>query len=202
LRNEDNILYLDTNVYIAYYFGRNNTLRHNDRDTINNEISQFHRSNSYFTPSNQIFVPTLLAIEIFSTIRKILSRSPSINNKDILNEESKKLFQNIIKDIGQQRNFLFDQKTNTNQINMNSVVRKSYDIISTIKGNLKKNNFCNTCRTRRIQQQVHKCLDMMDIMHILMAKSYGCKKFITFDKGFIEIMNHKEIEPVIIEIPQ
>ncbi|HXS59552.1 MAG TPA: hypothetical protein VN703_01940, partial [Candidatus Sulfopaludibacter sp.] len=105
-------------------------------------------------------------------------------------------------DVSEQKNFKFDQKTDTNQINLNSIVRKSYDIISFIQGNLKQTRFCNTCHRGGTQQQIHKCLDMMDIMHVLMAKSYGCKKFVTFDKGFIEIMYHKEIKPVIIEISQ
>ncbi len=201
MRKEDNVLYLDTNVFIAFYFGENNSLRHSDVGTINNEKSQFRRSKSYFNSYDQIFVPTLLAIEIFSTIRKILSRSPSIRTEQQLNNESKILFQNIIKDVSEQENFRFDQKSNANQINLNSVVRKSYDIISFIQGILKQNKFCNTCHTKGIQQQIHKCLDLMDIMHVLMAKSYGCKKFITFDKGFNEIINHEEIKPIIIEIP-
>jgi predicted nucleic acid-binding protein len=202
LKNDDNILYLDTNVYIGYYFGEHNTLRHNDKGTIDNEKDQFHRSKTYFNSSNQIFVPTILMIETFSTIRKILSRSLSIITTDKLNKESKELFKKIIIDVSEQKNFKFDQKTDTNQINLNSIVRKSYDIISFIQGNLKQTRFCNTCHRGGTQQQIHKCLDMMDIMHVLMAKSYGCKKFVTFDKGFIEIMYHKEIKPVIIEIPQ
>lgn len=199
MNNDEEIHYLDTNLYLAYFFGEKNNLQHIDQQKIDNELKQFRLSESFFDSNKNIFFPNILGTEIYSSIRSTLSKNPLYQNENKLNEESTKLFQVIISDIIHQKNFKFEQSFEKNEANLNQIMKDSAKIIMSIKGVFKPLNHCNICGSYG-KQNVYKILNIVDIMHILFAREFRCKKFITFDQYFREIEQYADIKPVEIQI--
>lgn len=197
MKYDEDRVYFDTNLYLAYFFGENNSLQHNSYYKITNELKQFQKSKMYFETYSKTFFSNLLAIEIFSSIRKILSKNSIYTKVNELNIKSNELFKQIIGRVSRQQNFIFEQNPN-NSISFNKIIIESNKIISSVKGTFKHLNHCNTCG-KYAHHEEYKCLDIMDIMHVVIAKEVGCKKFITFDQYFNEIKYYDEIKPVIVE---
>lgn len=196
--SKDGSLYFDTNVYLAYFLGENNELMHSDPQKINNELNQFKLSQQYFDSNCEIFFPNLLGAEIFTSIRSALSKNPRYRDETKVNQESTKLFQNIISRISKQENFRFEG-SKSNSVNLNQVVANSSPIMMSIKGTFKKYHKCDSCG-KHGEQHVYKILSIMDVLHVFLAKEFGCKKFVTFDQYFNEIRGHRDIQPLEIEI--
>lgn len=198
--NKGDLLYLDTNFYIAYFFGEKNDLGHTIPRVVENDKRQFQVAQEYFNGTTRIFFSYLVALEINSVIRAILSNRQG-TTIEFLNDKTARLFQQIMNSIlsDGETNFIIEDSSREGTYNNNELFQKASQINTNVRGNFRTYDNCNKCN-RPMQQRIHKCVGVMDIIHAVNAKANRCNKFITFDKQFSELVNNSELNPLEIEI--
>lgn len=187
---------MDTNVYLALFSGKSNKLGHEDTQSMKNEQIQHTKAKDILSNNeNKIFVSDLIFMEILSSLRKHLSKNPNSN----FESQVKGGYNKILGLINASPTFILND---TSIISFSTILTVSRRILDKTNGHIKDYDKCDNCGTRRNYRFVkkYKCVSLVDIFHVLIAKENQCEKFITFDKGFNEIKDYEDIKPLEIEI--
>lgn len=91
----------------------------------------------------------------------------------------------------------------TDGIDTSLMLRTAFEIMTDVKGVVRLYDNCKKCGYTRNGENfisVHKCVGTVDIIHALLAKAMKCNSFVTFDKGFIDLVNDQRLKPLSIEI--
>lgn len=86
-------------------------------------------------------------------------------------------------------------------VDITKMLSQALEILADLKGRIRMYSECNRCGGTRNGERfisVHKCAGTADIIHLLLAKAMKCHSFITFDKGFLELVNDSRIKPLRI----
>ncbi len=156
-----------------------------------------YNAKKVFNGSNKIFFSCLLNMEILSAIRSAMSCKYS--NISDLEDNSKDLYRKIISNTVKQDSYDMEDSSDMHKLDSNNLFQQAININKKIEGEIENQTFCRKCNNKFLQT-VYTSINLVDIMHVVIAKEFGCKKFITFDKGFNEIRGYNEIEPMKIEI--
>jgi hypothetical protein len=83
------------------------------------------------------------------------------------------------------------------------LLHSAFEILTDVKGVVRLYHDCNKCGASRGGEDfvsAHKCVGTADMIHALLARELKCSTFVTFDKGFFELINEKRIKPLRIEV--
>lgn|GEM_PF-5546279 len=198
--NQPSLVYIDANVFLSYMAGQ-------DADP-----QQYPFAKAFFTglPSGkQAGVFSLLSgLEILDVLRKwkgwefeTLSRMSTQEDhiKHVI-EGARERYAEIITEMLAVPEIRFMQPLH---LDITQLLHDALEILSDVKGSVRFYDSCKICGRQNNGQKflsVHKCVGMQDVIHVLLAKAMKCDAFVTFDRGFLELLNETRIRPVRIEV--
>ena len=88
------------------------------------------------------------------------------------------------------------------QLDMYKLLESSLTVLNCTKGIIRFHNKCSKCKTKKHYKYFSalRCVSTVNVMHILLAKELGCNSFVTFDRGFEEIISHQLVQHIIIRV--
>lgn len=204
------LIYLDTSVYLAFFYGKDNQLGHTDSRRIENERKQYEIAKRHFDDKNiTIFFSNLIGIELQTTLRGYVSKQLIHIDPDkretYFESESKERFENIFTSLANLKNLKFEMSTTPsidNNRHFSFLFSDSAMILNRVKGKITLMNSCSNCYTQKADNFFSgaKFVGLVDIFHAFVAREYGCSTLKTFDRGFKELQTCQEISPLLIEV--
>lgn len=179
MEKRTNLIYVDTNVYVALFLGQDNDLAHSDITSKSRDKRDYEKAVKIMTNlnGNKIVISNLIYIEILSMLRKILYRNLDNDQENEVNKKYNKIVSGIIKS----SNFKLATKNTT----FCNILSSSIAILQKTRGQIFTYSYCKMCNTKHNTPfKSYKSININDIFHLLLAKENNCEKFITFDTSY------------------
>lgn len=188
--------YLDANVLVSYQVGRDKEPGHYP---LAEEVFKNIITGKY---SGIISLLTVMeTINVFRRIKteelKQLTITEPAEQIEYVKNESNFLYNDLT------RKLLESHKTikfeDCRGIAFSNFLPTCLEIAQQYHGKVKTYNNCRQCKSN-VTHNVHKAIGPLDILHIFLALALGCKYFITFDKGFLDIVNDSRMKNLEIKV--
>ncbi|MFA4861036.1 type II toxin-antitoxin system VapC family toxin [Methanoregula sp.] len=153
----------------------------------------------------KIAVSHLVLLELFDIIRKRTIENSEYNG--LSDDRKKQLIQNY-EDTRQEIAEKISKLWKAEKIEIKDPDNKIVDHYKNIYkylvqsfGDIGQKDWCFDCKCKMPQiKYKYQGTGHLDIQHALIARDFQIKQFVTFDKGFSEIIKNKEFESLKIEI--
>lgn len=193
MEKRTNLIYVDTNVYVALFLGQNNDLARSDDTSRSRDERDHARAVKIMTNLNghKIVISNLIYIEILSMLKKILYQNLDDDYENHVHQKYMKIISGITAST--------DFKLATKDSQFSTILSDSIPILQKTRGEMRSYHYCKMCGTQQPFKS-YKFVDINDIFHLLVAKENNCEKFITFDTSFNMLKEYDEMKPMEIVV--
>jgi len=190
-------VYIDTNILVSYtlgpddddYLRAKNVFDQAIRDNHTIMISNFMLTEALNTLRNVITEDKYQSLAHGVTQTALIAMADSVEFKEVIAEESMKSFSNVVDLMTRDtQHFKFEENTKYDGV----IFQNSLALLSGLFGIFRVYRFrcdkceqynpCSTCGTN--SSIVYKAINAPDLLHVQIAQTLGCTKFVTMDKGF------------------
>lgn len=193
------LAYIDTNVFLSYIAGPgSHPVQYPLARAFFKEIAD-HKwigGISYLTLLEILDVLRKWRASELDTISKIQT---DWDRTRYVIEGAKQLYSHIIAETLASPDFRIIETPN---VDASLLMTTAFEILTDINGVVKLYNSCSKCGYEQDHAliSVHKSVGAADILHALIAKEANCHRLVTFDKGFLDLINHARIQPLWIDV--
>lgn len=191
---------IDSSVFLSYIAGP-------EAEPIQNPIAKAFFKSIIGTRKRGV-LSYLTTMEILDVLRKwkgaefdAISNIPSESDRvNYVIEGAKQLYAKVIMETLATPEFRLEDKF---KVDTAWLLRTAFEILTDVRGVVRLYDECNKCGTKKDGQEfisAHKCAGTADMVHALLARELKCSTFVTFDKGFLDLINEKRIKPLRIEV--
>ena len=120
-----------------------------------------------------------------------LKKFPYKEQSKFVLEESKLMYDTLIKELMQLPNLKFELGKHTD---LNELMNQAVAVLQKTEGDVKYRNRCSRCGSQNVNYTAFKGLGSDDIIHALLAKDAGCDCLITFDQDFESLKEFEDFE--------
>ncbi|MGA3059801.1 MAG: hypothetical protein ABSD92_05465 [Candidatus Bathyarchaeia archaeon] len=190
-------VYIDTNILVSYALGPND----DDYLRAKNVFDQAIRENHIIMVSNFMLTEALNTLRNVITEDKyqslvhgvtqtaLIAMADSVEFKKVVAEESMTSFSNVVdlmtKDA---QHFKFEENTKYDGVifqNFLALLSGLFGIFRVYRFRCDKCEQYNPCQTCKTSSSIaYKAINAPDLLHVQIAQTLGCTKFVTMDKGF------------------
>jgi predicted nucleic acid-binding protein len=193
------LAYIDTNVFLSYIAG---PLSHPVQYPLAKEFFNEIASHKWIG-----VISYLTLLEILDVLRKwraseleaISKIQTDWDRTRYVIEGAKQVYSNIIAETLATPDFRIIETPN---VDANLLMTAAFEILTDITGVVRLYNSCSKCGYEQDHPiiSVHKSVGAADILHALIAKEAKCHKLVTFDKGFLDLINNPRLQPLWIHV--
>ncbi|HEX9863243.1 MAG TPA: hypothetical protein VGB11_08205 [Candidatus Bathyarchaeia archaeon] len=205
-------VYIDTNILVSYALGPNDDGYLKAKNVFDQAVKENHT----------IMVSNFMLTEALNTLRNVITEdkyqslahgvtqtaliamADSEDFKKDIADESMKSFSDVIDLMTRDsQHFKFEENTKYDGV----IFQNSLALLSGLFGIFRVYRFrcdkceqynpCSTCRTT--SSIVYKAINAPDLLHVQIAQTLGCTKFVTMDKGFGTISKVVQIPITVLQ---